>query len=231
MKAVASTFRAGNRSTSISHYIHALLMFDTLAQLQPMPELFGGVLARGEDLTLDQIQALDKFLASVEKRAFQIARVAVRDGDEALDIVQDAMIKLASNYGHRPSEEWRPLFYRILNNRIRDWQRRRVVRSKLFGWLPGNHHDDDEDSGDPYEGVPATGHGPSEQLMLRAAMDTLQTALRELPLRQQQAFCLRNFEGLDVAQTAVAMRCSEGSVKTHYSRAVHTLRERLGESW
>lgn len=205
-------------------------MFDTLTQSLPQPNLSGDVLVCGEDLALDQIQALDKFLTSVEKRAFQIARVAVRDGDEALDIVQDAMIKLASHYAARPSDEWRPLFYRILNNRIRDWQRRRMVRNKLFGWLPGRH-DDDEDSGDAYEAVPETSHGPSEQVMLRAAMEALQIALRELPLRQQQAFCLRNFEGLDVAQTAVAMRCSEGSVKTHYSRAVHTLREHLGESW
>ncbi|MES1195809.1 MAG: RNA polymerase sigma factor, partial [Steroidobacter sp.] len=175
--------------------------------------------------------ALDKFLASVEKRAFQMARMAIRDADEAMDIVQDAMIKLASNYASRPSQEWRPLFYRILNNRIRDWQRRRVVRNKLFGWLPGTFLDEEEESGDPYQDVPETAHGPTEQLMLNDAMVTLQAALRELPARQQQAFCLRNFEGLDVAQTAVAMRCSEGSVKTHYSRAVHTLRERLGETW
>jgi len=167
----------------------------------------------------------------VEKRAFQMARMAVRDADEAMDIVQDAMIKLARNYANRPNDEWRPLFYRILNNRIRDWQRRRVVRNKIFGWLPGSFADDQEERGDPYEAVPESGHGPSEQLMLSDAMVTLQAALRELPARQQQAFCLRNFEGLDVAQTAMAMSCSEGSVKTHYSRAVHSLRETLGDTW
>ena len=206
-------------------------MFDTLAPSLKLPTLFGVASAQGEETVLDQIQTLDKFLAGVEKRAFQIARMAVRDADEALDIVQDAMIKLARNYASRPSEEWRPLFYRILNNRIRDWQRRRVVRNKLFGWLPGTFAEDGEENGDPYEAVAETGHGPTEQLMLNDAMVTLQSALDELPARQQQAFCLRNFEGLDVAQTAVAMRCSEGSVKTHYSRAVHALRERLGETW
>ncbi len=205
-------------------------MFDTLAPLPSLPSMLGTG-APAEDEVLDHTQALHKFLADVEKRAFQIARTAVRDGDEALDIVQDAMIKLARNYANKPSEEWRPLFYRILNNRIRDWQRRRVVRNKLFGWLPGNFSDDDEGSSNPYEGIATSSHGPAEQLMLNTAMVTLQMALRELPARQQQAFCLRNFEGLDVAQTALAMSCSEGSVKTHYSRAVHTLRERLGDSW
>ena len=206
-------------------------MFDTLAQSLTLSGLPCPVLAHGEELTLDHTQALDKFLASVEKRAFQMARMAVRDADEALDIVQDAMIKLARNYADKPSEEWRPLFYRILNNRILDWQRRRTVRNKIFGWLPGYHADGDEESGDPYEAVAETAHGPNETLMLSDAMVTLQAALRELPARQQQAFCLRNFEGMDVAQTAAAMGCSEGSVKTHYSRAVHSLRESLGDTW
>jgi len=206
-------------------------MFDTLAQSLTLSGLPCPVLAHGEELTLDHTQALDKFLASVEKRAFQMARMAVRDADEALDIVQDAMIKLARNYADKPSEEWRPLFYRILNNRILDWQRRRTVRNKIFGWLPGYHADGEEESGDPYEAVAETAHGPTETLMLSDAMVTLQAALRALPARQQQAFCLRNFEGMDVAQTAAAMGCSEGSVKTHYSRAVHSLRESLGDTW
>jgi len=183
-----------------------------------------------EEHTLDSSQALAKFLADVEKRAFQIARIAVRDPDEALDIVQDAMLKLARSYAARPGDEWRPLFYRILNNRIRDWQRRRTVRGRLFGWLPGQF-DEEEDAGDPYAAVADGGHGPSEHLMLGEAMQTLEAALCELPARQRQAFCLRNFEGMDVAGTAATMGCSEGSVKTHYSRAVHALRERLGDTW
>jgi RNA polymerase sigma-70 factor (ECF subfamily) len=156
--------------------------------------------------------------------------MALRDQDEALDIVQDAMLKLARSYAGRPSEEWRPLFYRILNNRIRDWQRRRVVRNKLFGWLPGYQSEDDED-GDPYAAVPDPGQGPGEQVQLGDAMVVLEQALAELPQRQREAFTLRNLEGLDVAGTALVMGCTEGSVKTHYSRAVHTLRVRLGEHW
>lgn len=178
----------------------------------------------------DHLASLDRFLASVERRAFQIARMTLRDQDEALDIVQDAMLKLARSYADRPSEEWRPLFYRILNNRIRDWQRRRVVRNKLFGWLPGYQSEEDED-GDPYAAVPDPQQGPGEQVQLGDAMMVLEQALIDLPQRQREAFTLRNFEGLDVAGTALAMGCTEGSVKTHYSRAVHTLRARLGEHW
>src|SRR5712671_3681516 len=90
--------------------------------------------AIAEESTLEQARTLDRFLAGVEKRAFQIAKMAVRDAEDALDIVQDAMLQLARRYGDRPSDQWKPLFYRILQNRIRDCQRRRMVRNKLFGW-------------------------------------------------------------------------------------------------
>lgn len=183
-----------------------------------------------EQPILDQVRALDRFLASVEKRAFRIARFAVRQDDDALDIVQDAMLQLARRYGQRPAGEWRPLFYRILQNRIRDCQRRRKVRAKLMSWLPG-WTAADEDRGDPYEAVPDAGPLPAQLLATDQALAILEKALAALPSRQQEAFMLRNFEGFDVVQTAAAMACSEGSVKTHYSRAVHTLREKLGEAW
>jgi len=155
--------------------------------------------------------------------------MALGNDEDALDIVQDAMLQLARRYAARSSEEWRPLFYRILQNRIRDHQRRQRVRAKVMSWLPG--YWSEEEGEDPIEAVPDQGPSPSEQLIQDSAIIKLEEALRLLPARQQEAFALRNFEGLDVAETAQAMRCSEGSVKTHYSRAVHTLRERLGEDW
>ncbi len=190
----------------------------------------GDAPAAVEDQTLDQVRTLDRFLLSVEKRAFRIARIAVRHDDDALDIVQDAMLQLARRYARRPSEEWRPLFYRILQNRIRDCQRRRKVRAKVMSWLPGWKADEDE-AADPYDGVPDARPQPQDLLASDQAMAALEKALADLPGRQQEAFMLRNFEGMDVAQTASAMGCSEGSVKTHYSRAVHTLREHLGAAW
>jgi len=177
----------------------------------------------------DQARALERFLGEIERRAFRIAQIAVRQDEDALDIVQDAMLQLARSYGRRPAEEWRPLFFRILQNRIRDCLRRRKVRAKLLSWLPGGRGDADE--ADPLASIPDHAPTPAERSSTDEAMQALERALAELPARQQEAFMLRNFEGLDVAETAAAMRCSEGSVKTHYSRAVHSLRERLGDVW
>jgi RNA polymerase sigma-70 factor (ECF subfamily) len=184
-----------------------------------------------EESDLQQSRALDRFLAGVERRAFRIAQMALRNPDDALDVVQGAMLSLARSYGQRPSEEWQPLFYRILYNSIRDAQRRRTVRSRIFALWPGSSRDDDEEAGDPYEHVADGSPEPSERLMAAEAMQKLETALGQLPARQQQAFTLRCLEGLDVAATAVAMGCSEGSVKTHYFRALQTLRSQLGEVW
>jgi RNA polymerase sigma-70 factor, ECF subfamily len=180
---------------------------------------------------LDATRELERFLADVEKRAFKIAQIAIRDVEDALDIVQDAMLQLTRRYASRPAEEWKPLFYRILQNRIRDCQRRRMVRSRIFAWLPGRQDAEGEELGDPMDLAPSHDPGPGERLMMTGALDALEAAVGRLPKRQQQAFLLRNFEGLDVADTAAAMGCSEGSVKTHYFRAVQTLREALGEHW
>jgi RNA polymerase sigma-70 factor (ECF subfamily) len=170
---------------------------------------------------------LEAFLRDVEARAYRIALVHVRDRGEALDIVQDAMIRLVRRYAERPSEEWPPLFYRILQNRIRDIQRRRVVRSRVMSFFGGTASEDEHD---PIVEAPAPrSEEPLEQLSADDAMRALERALGELPARQREAFVLRNFEGLDVAQTAVAMSCTEGSVKTHYSRAVHRLRVVLAD--
>ncbi|HJS21845.1 MAG TPA: RNA polymerase sigma factor [Steroidobacteraceae bacterium] len=193
--------------------------------------LLAGEPARSpEEAVLDQSRELDRFLASVERRAFKIAQIAIRDIDEALDIVQDAMMQLARRYGARPSEEWGPLFYRILHNRIRDSQRRRMVRSRFLVWWP-TRLADDEEAADPIESAAGKEMAPADRAQVDETLRALEVALAALPARQQQAFLLRTLEGLDVEDTAAAMGCSQGSVKTHYFRAVQTLRERLGEFW
>lgn len=173
-------------------------------------------------------RALEQFLAQVEKRAFKIAQIGLRNEDDALDAVQDSMMKLVQAYGARPEEEWRPLFFRILANRIRDLQRRRTVRGRIIAWLPLRDAEDDDDF-DPIAQAPSPEVTPARRLELDEAIGALETAVADLPPRQQQAFLLRNFEGLDVAETASAMGCSEGSVKTHYFRALEALRARLGD--
>jgi len=184
---------------------------------------------RTEKAALDQQATIEAFLAGIERRALRIAQLSVRDRDAALDIVQDAMISLVRRYGSRPASEWRPLFFRILTNRIHDHQRRGAVRRRWLAWT-----DRSAASGadDPLERVPAAAaDGPEQRVRDAHAMRALEAAVGRLPARQQQAFLLRALEGLDVASTAAAMGCSAGSVKTHYSRAVHTLRAALGEHW
>jgi RNA polymerase sigma-70 factor (ECF subfamily) len=198
--------------------------FVTLAGVYNTPHL---VIERRRDQDSMTSRALDQFLISVEKRAFKIAQLGLRNADDALDAVQDAMMKLVQSYASRPEEEWRPLFFRILTNRIRDLQRRRTVRGRIMAWLPVR--DEDEDDSDPVSQTPSPEATPAQRLELDEAIGVLETAVAELPGRQQQAFLLRNFEGLDVAQTAAAMGCSEGSVKTHYFRALENLRARLGD--
>jgi RNA polymerase sigma-70 factor, ECF subfamily len=187
--------------------------------------------SRREEACLDAAETLDRFLAGVERRAFRIAQMALRDRDDALDVVQDAMLHLARRYGGRPCGEWRPLFYRILYNGIRDKQRRRSVRSRLFGLLPGSRADEDGPREDPLERVADGAPGPERQLMADEAMQRLEVAVAALPARQREAFALRCLEGMDVAETAIAMGCSEGSVKTHYFRALQALRGQLAEVW
>jgi len=175
-------------------------------------------------------QELEHFLAAVERKAFRMARYALPTDDDALDVVQDAMIRLVGAYRRRPSEQWAPLFYRILNNRIRDWQRRQAVRNRIMGWLPWQR--DEPDAPDALAQAADPAQPDAERSSgLEQSMQALEQALQALPGRQREAFLLRAMEGLDVAETARAMGCSAGSVKTHYSRAVHSLRETLGEYW
>lgn len=178
--------------------------------------------------TLEHQTALDRFLAGIEARAFRIAEIATGSRDEALDLVQDAMLKLVTQYRDRDAAQWAPLFHTILQSRIRDWYRRTRVRNRLRAWF---RSDADGESIDPIDMVQDPGRGPAERLVLGRASQRLDTALRALPLRQQQAFLLRAWEGLDVAATAAAMGCSAGSVKTHYARAMQRLRAELEDTW
>jgi RNA polymerase sigma-70 factor (ECF subfamily) len=185
--------------------------------------------ASGEGF-LDATRELERFLKDVERRAFRIAEIALRNPDDALDVVQESMIQLARSYGDRPGEQWKPLFYRILQNRIHDWRRRRQTRSRVIAWWTGGIAQED-DAPDPIDAAVSTDAGPQERLEQGEAMGALEQALAALPARQQQVFLLRALEGMDVAETAAAMGCSQGSVKTHYFRALQALRARLGEHW
>jgi RNA polymerase sigma-70 factor (ECF subfamily) len=164
----------------------------------------------------------------VERRAYKQALFAVRDSESALDIVQDAMLKLAEKYGTKPLAELPMLFQRILQNTIRDYYRRQRVRSlwvTLFSSLSSGREDEDSD---PLETLVAANasesrEGPADRLEQSQVIETIEKELQRLPARQRQAFLLRYWEELDVAETAAVMGCSEGSVKTHCSRAAHAL--------
>jgi len=194
--------------------------------LIPSPE---GSATRPGRRTLASRSELSAFLAGVERRAFKQAMFAVRDEEAALDIVQDAMLRLAQSYGDRDAAELPPLFQRILQNAIRDWFRRQKVRSLwttlLSSLAPGRGEDDEHD---PLETLQAAGESnreesPPDRLERAQVLEIIEQEISRLPLRQREAFVMRYWEELDVAETATAMGCSEGSVKTHCSRATHAL--------
>ena len=176
---------------------------------------------------------LNDFLESVERRAFKQAAYAVRKDESALDIVQDAMIKLAEKYGDKPLAELPMLFQRILQNTILDYFRREKVRNTwvtLFGGL-GRREEDDDDfdilaSYEAEEGS-AAAESSADQVERAETLRLIDEEIQKLPTRQREAFLMRYWQDMDVAETAEAMGCSEGSVKTHCSRATHTLAKAL----
>jgi RNA polymerase sigma-70 factor (ECF subfamily) len=169
---------------------------------------------------------LSDFLAGVERRAYKQALFAVRDEDSALDVVQDAMLKLSEKYGNRPQEELPMLFQRILQNTIRDYYRRQKVRSTWTTLLSSFSSGDDDDS-DPLETLATTAESslgsPHGDLQQAQVLAIIEKEIGKLPARQREAFLMRYWEDMDIAETAAAMGCSEGSVKTHCSRATHSL--------
>jgi len=175
---------------------------------------------------------LSDFLRSAEKRAFKRTAYAVRDDDAALDIVQDAMIRLAESYADRPMAELPLIFGRILSNATMDWFRRQKVRQAAvqnFSDLEPGGEDGDFDLLDILEAADAgwTSQGPDQQLSRGQTLALIDAEVAALPARQREAFLLRYWEELDTAETAQVMGCSEGSVKTHCSRAVHALAKAL----
>lgn len=169
-------------------------------------------------------RTLDAFLASVEQRAYVMAKMATGDPDSALDIVQEAMYRLVDRYGERDPAEWAPLFFTILQRQITDHHRPRGVMGRLRRWI--GDADNDTDATDQLDGHQAD---PSEYAEADALGSRLLHALEALPPRQRQAFLLRQWQGLSVEQTAQAMGISGGSVKTHLSRALEHLRHTLLE--
>ncbi len=178
--------------------------------------------------TLATERELSDFLIQVERRAFKQAVFAVHDDHAALDIVQDAMMRLAEKYGSRPADELPMLFQRILQNAIRDYFRRHKVRSLWTSLLSSFSFNKDGDEQDPLETLEVESgsthfENPAKQLDRAQTLAMIEDAVGKLPTRQREAFVMRYWEDMDVAETAAAMGCSEGSVKTHCSRAVHAL--------
>ena len=173
-------------------------------------------------------QELSEFLKSAEKRAFKRSVYQVRNDESALDIVQDSMMKLAEHYGHKPAAELPMLFQRILSNCILDWFRRQKTRNVLFSNMSDFESAGENEEFDLLETLNVPGHSEqtesAENSMQRAqTLRAIEMEIQELPARQREAFLMRYWEELDVAETAAAMGCSEGSVKTHCSRAIQAL--------
>ena len=164
----------------------------------------------------EKLKSLDSFLSTVEKSAFRMADIATRNPDDALDIVQDAMIKLVENYSAKPTNEWRPLFYAILNSRIIDYQRKKTLTDRIFAWIDAKKNDEEPE-------LESIASEPLALLEEQFTIEQLELALEGLPTRQQQVFMLRTWQGFSVGETAEILDCSEGSVKTHLSRATQTL--------
>lgn len=185
--------------------------------------------------TTDCLDPLDEFLAGVEHKAFRIAVYALREEQTALDVVQDAMLKLAEKYRHKPRQEWPALFFTILNNRITDvrrWRRLREVGGKTIS-IFRNHEDGEQDlteTGLGAENNPPR-QDPEKAVLAKQLRNHLDKALEYLSERQRQVFMLREWQGLSVRDTATVLGCSEGSVKQHHFRAMRSLRETLAGVW
>ena len=190
--------------------------------------------ALGATVAASPPPSLDAFLASVELKAYHLARNALWDREAALDVVQDSMMKLVERYAAKPAAEWPALFFTIVHNRINDARRHRQVRAgidKVVAFFGGERAADEPNAPTLAEQVEDPGQGPEQALggqRLRAAIDA---AMQQLPARQCQVFILREWQELSVKDTAQILGCSEGTVKQHHFRALRSLRGLLAEVW
>ena len=204
------------RSLYRQDYLDSITVMDEFVTVQTL------ITYTLQDQTLDRVrvedqqQSLDRFLAEVERPAFRMADISTRNPDDALDIVQDVMIKWVQKYSQKPQDEWRPLFYAILNSRITDYHRKATLTGRLFSWLGADEEVEQLDSA-------PTSAGPFEMLSEEITLDRFLAGVDELSTRQQQVFMLRTWQGFSVAETAKMLKCSEGSIKTHLSRATERL--------
>ncbi len=180
------------------------------------------------DMTIDFTLALTRFAKRVTGRALFMMEMATGHHDVAHDLVQESLMTLYTHYLDRAADEWTPLFYTILNNKLMDWRRREQRKNKLFSLLPKFRGGDDDHEIDPLELIADDKQiDPQDLWASNSNLEQIKSAIGLLPLRQQQAFVLRAWEELDTRTTAQIMQCSEGSVKTHYSRAIAALKQSL----
>ena len=178
-----------------------------------------------DDAVIRLPATLDEFLAGVERRAFRMAELALGHREDAMDVVQDTMIKLLQ-YREKPAAEWSPLFWSILRRQLTDKHRRNAVKQRVMQFF-GKSDQNDEDT---IEALPDNNEDPLRRLTDDNSWNALGKAIRSLPARQRECFLLRELQGLSVLDTAAVMGCSDGSVKTHLSRAMSALRLHL-EDW
>jgi RNA polymerase sigma-70 factor (ECF subfamily) len=176
--------------------------------------------------SLDNSQELGNFLSRIEKRAFRRAQIATGNTDDALDIVQDAMLSLVNKYAHKSTEDWELLFHKILSSRIMDWHRKTALRKRFGVWFSSASDESEQLEQMEFEDTQAL--DPELLTETKQSISLLEGALHELPLKQQQVFLLRAWEGLTEKETARAMSCSVGTVKSHYARARSFLKNKLG---
>ena len=205
-------------------YLNNTMMYSEKQTFSPLRVENSGIYNRTKEHILEL--TIEQFLKEVQNKAFRMSEIATKNQADALDIVQDTMIKLVEKYSDKPSSEWKPLFYRILHSKTMDYFRKKAVQNKIFFWR--SSHSDEESFIDEIDN--ASDHiTPERELDGKAELQIISKALKNLAPRQQQCFMLRSWEGLSVRETAQAMNCSEGSIKTHYSRAKEALKKALGD--